>query len=152
MSPKIFIAIVVVLVLGIGGFFVYGKYFSPEARAERHRVALLTADTSGGATPEETMNLFIAALEAGDVQKASEYFAYDENLERNHWKEALQSIQDGGFLDDMAKDMKEKRKADIHSRAETGEFRFFLEQDGATVAVVILTLNTYSGVWKIESF
>lgn len=151
MSNKIFLSIAVVLVVLIGGVFGYKKYASPEAKAERQRVATLKADTAGGATPEETVVMFIAALEAGDIQTASTFFAYDENLEKDYWRQALQAIQDGGFLDDMVKDLKANRIADQHSRAETGEYRFFLQQEGATVAVILLRLNTYSGVWKIQS-
>ena len=38
-------------------------------------------DTFGGATPEETLALFIEALEAEDVELASKYFLPDDREE-----------------------------------------------------------------------
>ena len=80
-----------------------GFYFSPDARQERAALRYIQNleeqyknDTYGGATPEETLSLFIAALEAGDVELASKYFLPDEREEIK--QNLLQaSEQQGGF-------------------------------------------------------
>ena len=80
-----------------------GFYFSPDARQERAALRYIQNleeqyknDTYGGATPEETLSLFIAALEAGDIELASKYFLPDEREEIK--QNLLQaSEQQGGF-------------------------------------------------------
>ena len=57
---------------------------------------LVRNDTYGGATPEETLSLFIAALEAGDVELASKYFLPDE-MEEIKQNLLQASEQQGGF-------------------------------------------------------
>ena len=80
-----------------------GFYFSPDARQERAALRYIQNleeqyknDTYGGATAEETLSLFIAALEAGDIELASKYFLPDEREEIK--QNLLQaSEQQGGF-------------------------------------------------------
>lgn len=42
---------------------------------------LYTADKDGGSTPEETIDLFIEALKAGDIEKASKYYVLEKQKE-----------------------------------------------------------------------
>ncbi|MBI4130673.1 hypothetical protein HY468_05120, partial [Candidatus Roizmanbacteria bacterium] len=73
------------VIVGVGAaVFSYGAYFNPEARERRMLLEYFDNledeyrnDTYGGATPEETLALFIAALEAGDIELASKYFLPD---------------------------------------------------------------------------
>jgi hypothetical protein len=46
-------------------------------RAEAKHQALLKKDFDGGKTPEETLDLYLAALKAGDTVKASKYYQVD---------------------------------------------------------------------------
>lgn len=82
MLKKIGKIILLVLILAVG--FAVGltaKYYLDEWRARRN-VALwmqsLTApyenDTYGGKTPEETFDMYLAALKKGDLELASKYF------------------------------------------------------------------------------
>ncbi|HBM45890.1 MAG: hypothetical protein UT05_C0006G0009 [Parcubacteria group bacterium GW2011_GWF2_38_76] len=49
--------------------------FQKEIDAERARIsALEKADTFGGKTPEETFDMFLVALNKGDVELASKYY------------------------------------------------------------------------------
>ena len=90
--------------VGVGALLWFaGFYFNPDARQERAALRYIQNleeqyknDTYGGATPEETLSLFIAALEAGDVELASKYFLPDEREEIK--QNLLQaSEQQGGF-------------------------------------------------------
>ncbi|MAG12448.1 hypothetical protein CL630_01405 [bacterium] len=81
--------------LGFLGIIVVGllvwvgvAYLNPEGRQERAAIEYFENlekeyenDTFGGATPEETLALFIEALEAEDVELASKYFLPDDREE-----------------------------------------------------------------------
>src|SRR3989344_3905403 len=85
----------VMLVIG-GGYWLWDGYLSSAAKARRYAenqvaqiekaekayVEAMTADTYGGKTPKETLDLFVAALKKGDIELASKYFLLDENLSR----------------------------------------------------------------------
>ncbi|MBI3019760.1 MAG: hypothetical protein HYY60_00320, partial [Parcubacteria group bacterium] len=77
-------------------------YLSPEARKARDANEYLERlqaeyknDTYGGATPEETLSLFIAALEKGDIELASKYFLPED---REEILVQIQSSKNGGKL------------------------------------------------------
>ncbi len=74
---------IVLLVLIFAGGFAVGlatKYYIDEWRAKRNVVLWMDSldpfknDTYGGATPEETFDLYLAALKKGDLELASKYF------------------------------------------------------------------------------
>jgi len=104
------LAIFVVLILFIlGGLAVLGKY-SPKidqylaykraqrimgniAKQKEAREEALRADIYGGKTPEETVQLLIKALEAGDLDLAIKYYHIDSQEEaaedlRAEWEES----------------------------------------------------------------
>ena len=70
---KYFLQFVVIVLVGAGIFFGVGYYryrTSPEYRQYQDLLAQkerYMADTYGGDTPEETLELFISALKAGDI-------------------------------------------------------------------------------------
>lgn len=98
-----FVAIIVV-----AGIVVWvADYLSPEARSTRETQrnyelyqqsinemeAALRADTYGGATPQETLDLFITALRGGDVELASRHFELKDGLSDPKWLEDLQNAK-----------------------------------------------------------
>lgn len=147
-----------------GGFFVWDRYFSEVARLGREQEAQLklyqekeaayikamTEDTYGGKTPKETLDLFVAALRAGDVELASKYFILDENLSKEKWSNLLKDIQSRGHLKKLSDDISMKAIAgDISSN---NEFGYLLYNSDGTVGLQIdMRLNKYSQLWKIES-
>lgn len=72
------------------------------------------ADTYGGRTPEETLQLFIDALKKGDIDLASKYFVIEK---QEKWRIDLAKIQEKGLLGDMLADLEKielsKKEADI---------------------------------------
>lgn len=52
--------------------------------------AKIAADIYGGKTPQETLDLFIAAVEKGDYELASKYFVVERQEE---WKENLEEVE-----------------------------------------------------------
>ncbi|MDP3015160.1 MAG: hypothetical protein Q8N28_01980 [bacterium] len=155
-----------IIVIVAGGFFVWERYFSPMAKINRETQKnyekylaweenykkAMTEDTYGGKTPEETLQMFIEALEKEDVELASRYFMLDENMDRKKWIDRLNSIRQNDYLLVMIKDIEEKAKPDIQNRLNENDYKFVLRADDGTVGAVIdMEFNKHSGIWKIES-
>ncbi len=159
----IFLAIV--LVVG-GGYWVWDKFFSETGRArrlaaeqleihnkgEKAYIEAMTADTYGGKTPQETLDLFVEALRAGDVELASKYFLLDENLSREKWVSRLEDIKNGNLFEVMADDISNRSQPDLENRIDDNDFVFVLRKDDGNVGARIdMQLNSFSQIWKIES-
>ncbi len=78
-------------------------------------------DKYGGKTPEETFDMFIAALEKGDVELASKYFVIEK---QESWKQSLATIKSQpAIYDEMLAEMKFARD-NAHNKTE-GDFAWF---------------------------
>src|SRR3989344_6103524 len=100
---KFVAAFIMIIMITAGGYFIWSTYFKYDInevykKQEAKYIAAMTADTYGGKTPQETLDLFVAALRAGDVELASKYFLLDENLRREKWVAMLADIKQRGFL------------------------------------------------------
>ena len=145
----------VLLVIAVGGFgyFFWHEYVSPSpdrefAEFQKRYVVEMTADTYGGKTPQETLNLFIDALEKGDADLAAKYFMLDDKLSRDQWVKSLEELKRKDLLDDMARDLK---KVKGMTGDDENDFGFELyDNTGVVSALIDMQLNTYSEVWKIE--
>jgi hypothetical protein len=112
-----------------------------EAAEEMYRT-----DTNGGETPEETLDLFVSALEAGDAGLAASYFVPEKRgeMERavNNWKKnegidlvisSLQEAEEGNFLGNS-------------------KYQIPIVGDDGVVSITIdLIKNQHSQKWLIES-
>lgn len=116
------------------------QYNNPSAQYYKDLEKRYAEDTYGGSTPEETLKLFIAALESGNIDLASKYFVVDRQEEE---KEYLQKVDINEILTD-AKNLKLSKK-------DSGE-AFFTIVDGNGIVEVQVVLNKISnGKWKISS-
>ena len=170
-KKKVWFVVIAVaaVILVLACIFAWFGYFSPEARGERasqkqaeqaqraldELEEAMRNDTYGGATPEETLQLFIAALEAGDIDLASKYFTLEDNmndpdyLTRRKWENIFLEIKNGENLERLASDLKQyARLGDISNENTSG---FVLYNDDGTVGLQINMKRSSSGVWKIES-
>ncbi len=160
---------VIVLIFIIGGWFVWENYWSPDAK--RHRQlqenidaynnyisnyeAAMKADTYGGKTPQETLDMFVDALKKGDMDLASKYFALDTNqnspdyLTRKKWTNGLIEVnKNGGVLNIISTLLSLK----IKEQDNFGNASFqLLNSEGMVDVSVDMIFNKYSQVWKIES-
>lgn len=165
----VFLAIIVVFG---GGLFVWGRYFSPEAKSlreteksyqkyldwEKEFERLMREDTYGGKTPEETLTMFVDALKKGDVELASKYFAYEtggpDAFNRKKWLEALSTAKQEGGLTNLTETLKQVRPVG-YSDSYTWYKKSFsfesLDDKGVVKVFVELVFNHLSSVWKIES-
>jgi hypothetical protein len=164
-SYKKFLSRFLVIVLAVAGvYFVWDRFFSEAGKArrfvaeqtrvyeekERAYIEAMTADTYGGKTPQETLDLFVAALEKGDIELASKYFLLDENLSREKWVAYLKGVKDKDLLAVMARDIRNLAKP-VNGDNEN-DFAFEILNNKGLVSVLIdMQFNKHSQVWKIES-
>lgn len=161
---KFLIRFLVIVLAVAGAYFVWDRFFSEAGKArrlidaqvrtyeqkEKAYIEAMTADTYGGKTPQETLDLFVAALEKGDIELASKYFLLDENLSREKWVDYLQSVKDRNLLATMVRDIRNLAKS-VDGDNEN-DFAFEILNNKGLVAVLIdMQLNKYTKVWKIES-
>jgi hypothetical protein len=154
-----FLGIVAAALVVIAGLSVYSDWRgrknvenAAEAlkRFEKEEYERAMADTYGGKTPQETLDMFVDALRKGDVELASKYFMLDDNLSREKWVDYLANIKQKGLLVIMADDVAQEARPLGSSRE--GAFAFALFNKDGTVGVqILMQFNKYSQVWKIES-
>ncbi len=125
-------------------------------RAEEQKQALAN-DITGGKTPEETIQLFLAALKTGDMEQAAQYFMLNTNeqspyyLTRQEWIDGLNDKQRKGEISTVISTV-EKMKPSINQNfGKNSSVYVLLNKDGVADYSLFLRFNTYSNVWKIES-
>lgn len=143
--------------LGFGGIiivglfvWVWGTYANPEVREKRALIEYFEDltdeyrnDTYGGATPEETLALFIKALEANDIDLASKYFLPDE---RGEIKGYLTRAQDEAG--DFSRFVVDAQSLKLSKKDEQEAFYTITNEEGVVEVQVILKKNQ-NNVWKI---
>ncbi len=108
-------------------------------------------DTYGGKTPRETLDLFIVALENGDLDMAAKYFKLDKSFSYDTWREYLQQAKDENRIEFI---LSQLRKAVVSSSQAGIDSRFefmILGDDGMASYTIDLILNKYSQVWKLDN-
>mgnify|MGYP001609343232 CR=1 FL=1 len=161
---KFMIAFAAIILLVLAGYWLWNNRLSPEAKESREMQAnydraiahqqqfeeAMKNDTYGGKTPEETLRLFIEALQKEDIELAFQYFILEENGGRDpKWKEGLIKTRDAGKLQEVADSLS---KAEPAGSSIEGYFGFEIRDSaGNLISDVGMKLNAYSGVWKIES-
>lgn len=160
-----------ITILAAGGFFIWGKYLSPEAKRERElqqnyekATKALSAfeeamrnDTYGGKTPEETLKIFIEALKKEDIELASKYFILETNanspdyLTRKKWEGALMKAKQEERLMKII-DILSKAEPDPEAVIGLDYYVFSArDENEVVIADIDFQLNKQSGVWKIIS-
>ncbi len=131
----------------------YQNYLNWEKRYEE----AMKNDTYGGKTPEETLQMFIEALQKEDIELASKYFALNTNekseyyLTRKEWEEGLRKIKEKGEIGKIVNILL-KVKPDKNAAISKDYYVFTVKDESGNVLVDIdMIFNKFSGVWKIES-
>ena len=141
--------IVVVVLAAIFIFQTSQPQFAGEKQLKEWQAAM-RADTVGGQTAEETLQMFLAALRAGDVELASRFFLLDEEGNRERWTKELNEAKKLGRTEKIVAFLSTAVPA-VEEITSEGDFKFKFNDEGNT-GFLDMELNTYSGVWKIESF
>ena len=144
---KIRVAFVAIIFLVFGvviGARAY-KLWKEVDDAEKFEVKMLELkrmqelDTFGGATPYETLNLYISAIEKGDFALASKYFVIEKQ------EEELRSLQNSPKknIENAMGMLKEANKSIGEYSEDKKEFSFYKP--------ILVNFILYpSGNWKIE--
>ena len=118
-------------------------YFSPESRFEREVAGLqeqYANDIYGGDTPEETLELFIQALESGDVELASKYFVVEKQ------EEGLYDLEIASKENNLAKYLDILNNSGRSASKYDDEIRYeidFFDENKQQIHIEIFTLNTF---------
>ena len=160
----IFIGLGIVVVIFVL-WFIYLVFFSPDARRDfetrkNYNQAMkaigayeeaMQNDVYGGKTPQETLNLFISALEKEDIELASKYFILRSDGSPDlRWLEGIKKIKEENGLGIIISDLKSAKMVEQDVNLKTTWFSVFDEQENISKEI-LLKFNQYSGIWKIES-
>ena len=157
-------AFLAIMLVAGGSYFTWNKYFSAEAKTQRNYQKYvdwqanyekaMKEDTYGGKTPQETLDMFVAALRAGDVELASKYFMLDTNensenyLTRREWEDGLRKAKEGQELKSIVSEIN-NMKPSIRITGSSDIFEYvLLGEDEVIDRSLILKLNKYSNIWK----
>lgn len=142
-----------IVLLGVGVLFGIrsgGYFFSAEYRATREAERFLKEweekyeqDSYGGATPEETLFLFIAALKNDDTDLAAKYFIVDA---QEQWHNDLLEIKERGLLEAMVRDLENRQVEQVE---DTTARYFLIGNDGLSSPLVLI--KSPDGIWKIRT-
>jgi len=120
--------------------------FSSNQEYFRYYEALKEAyaeDKYGGDTPEETLQLFIDALKAGDVELASKYFVVEERDKiLNDLKESVSNNALSMYIDILSGE----RDFTHGNKTTTVDF---IDKEGVQIHFESFVLNTQTGKWKM---
>lgn len=173
LKSRSFHVLVIFLLVGVGlSFLIF--WFHPTSRYARQvkkglsqveeeikkEEALYANDTYGGKTPEETYQMFLAALQKQDIELASKYFILDKQAE---YKALLEQIKTSGHWEEMMKDLLALRNQVGKFDGERKDLYVInvINDQNTSVATIVLALpvnnltqqNAPLGkVWKIIEF
>lgn len=162
----------------IQNYFIRQKQIKIEAQIEENKAKILEAqknDTYGGKTPEETLDLYISALKAGDIELASKY--WEVSLEKPYLQEdelnGLKNlIKKKGDLGVLLKNMDNLYKSNLRKYSSENRYvityKYLTKQNATSTMIyggaeyawqvpegteeemsIVLRLNPYTKVWKI---
>lgn len=150
--------------LVLGGFFGWENYWSPEAREnsrlekqyqnylnwEKEYKEALKNDIYGGQTPQETLDMFVEALKAGDTELASKYFVLEEDGKQDQkWIDLLNDLESGNNLERFSNDI--EKYNDSQKTSDSYFVFLYRNDDGSLGLQLTMIFNKESGIWKIES-
>ena len=116
-----------------------------EARKEAERIKKeYESDPYGGNTPEETLSLFIDALQKGDTELAAKYFIIDK---QDQWRADLALMKEKNLLGEMVRDLQSaKRGKDISSTYTL----FSLGNENNESIGMVSIVKAQNHKWKIQ--
>ncbi|MDE2144436.1 MAG: hypothetical protein KGJ01_00455 [Patescibacteria group bacterium] len=154
-----------VVFISSSAFFAWSGYLSPAAKEnraqqkaveeikmyQRNYETAMSTDTYGGKTPEETLKMFAQAIQSDDIDSAVKYleFEYDGKPKKELEDGLRKAIQDGK----KSLILEIIDKAEFDPEPSNKNFAWFpvVGKDGMAEHTIILSLNRYANIWKIES-
>lgn len=161
---KLLVALGAIIFLFVA-YVIWAAFFSPQAVSERETQKnyeqamkalseyeeMMRNDIYGGKTPQETLDMFIDALEKEDFELASRYFIVGGKTKRERFEQDLRKIEDEGRLD-LIISILMRSKPYLFDVLSDKDYKFAaFNSSGEMEMYVNMELNEYSNVWKIES-
>jgi len=160
---KFLIILIGIIAVIITAYLVWNNFFNQEARERRESEKRYNQffqalsdgenkqreDTYGGKTPQETIDLFVAALEKDDLELASRYFSLTvEGKTDPKWLPVLQKAKEEGKIIAIVDALKKATPA-----GGWGPYFGFesLNDQKELLINIGLRKNEFSNIWKIES-
>lgn len=150
---KFFSAFLMIVVLSYVGLLSLSKYErTKEAerikadadameRNEQDLMARMSADTYGGKTPEQTLTLYIKAVEKGDYDLASKYFVFERQ------DDELAKLQNASVIKGRIASYVDTLKKTLATKGTYADSKQFYSFS----TPLVVNLTTYpSGLWKIQ--
>lgn len=146
--------IVLILILSIGFL---GLWFlsSSEINIKNQNVSTVKTPANtektdqfynfGGKTPQETLKLFISALEKNDLTLAVKYFI-PEN--REVVSEDLERLHSTNLLSDLIKDLKNIKSGELSNETH---YSFEIIDEAGQAAAALELIKNQKDLWKIIS-
>lgn len=100
---------------------------------------LALADTYGGKTPQETLDMFISAVEKSDYELASRYFVISQ---QEKWRNELMKIKESNKIITFLDPIKEARNSEGEYSQNDNSFSIYKP-------IGIIFLKYPNGIWKI---
>jgi len=166
LKTRKFLVLIIFLLLGIGGFFLYsysnlGGYFT----FNKKQKAILEQiekekekyqnDVFGGSTPLETYNLFLEALKKDDLELAVKYFPLDL---QDKYLQLFSQIKESGQWNEMMEDLENPKN-------QTGEYvtddwyniKIKNDKNEVVTTIVLKIIKDFdnqpvTNLWKIVEF
>ena len=150
------------MLIGFIGIPFVGNYMQKQEKIEQEKKdatsiqrmydiqEMLKNDKDGGATPEETLQLFTDALKKGDIAQAEKYFVIYPEDQRSALIERLEKIKADNKLDILLGHIAKSRIEDASEVTYGNAWFSYVENKRVQIAVEI-TKGKYSTVWKIEN-
>ncbi len=150
-SSKIFWGIglfFVALFLAVEGYSYYDQWQGEKkveelaqllAKIEKEAFDKKAADKIGGKTPQETLDMFIKAVEVGDYELASKYFVIERQEE---WKKHLPEVALAKKINTLLNPLREVKNS---KGAYLNKDRYFVDEP-----VAVDFVRYPQGNWKIE--
>ena len=169
---KFIIGFLAIIILAAGGFFVWDKYFSQQAKLNRQNAEnyqkyldwqknyekAMREDTYGGKTPEETLKMFIEALKKEDIELASKYFMLETDtqdpdyLTRGKIFSALENYKTQNKLGGLISILSTLKPSRSNQSLDDGDYEFVsYDKDENVEITLLMVLNKQSNIWKIAS-
>ena len=150
MNKKKIIALLAIAAAVLGCVYYYRMQVADDTDPFAEYKAAMQRDDVGGATPRDTLRMFISALRANDDVAAARLFMLDDNLSRAKWEARLADLKLRGMLVKMADDIEKNAKAT--KPAYEGDAGYELLTDSGVVREFLdMEFNKFSGVWKLQS-
>ena len=116
------------------------------------RDQMIKNDTFGGKTPQETLDLFIKALEQENPELISKYFVYEkQSLIKNYY----QDLKDKNQWPSVTEDLEKLKDSSLVWDKQTENFYYLsvetVGEDGSLNKDAVFAFKRYdNSLWKIE--